>query len=72
MPIYENKSRLNITSIPEEKMNEIISREAAIGIYHVGNGFGKTEGFEHYFEPKMTYRTFIDKLVKIGLLIQIR
>ncbi len=70
MPIYENKSGLSFSSIPEEKMNEIIPRKEAVGIYCVGNGFGRIEGFGNYYKPGITYKEFIDKLVKRGLLVQ--
>lgn len=71
MLIYENKSGLNFTSIPESDMDKIIPRNKAITIYCVGNGFGRIEGFENYYKSEMTYRTFIDILVKKGLLIQV-
>lgn len=70
MPIYENKSGLNFTSIPEEQMDKIIPRKKAVEIYCVGNGFGMIEGFEDCYKSGMTYREFIDKLIIRGLLIQ--
>lgn len=73
MPIFENKKHgLNFSSVPENKMNEIIPRDKAIVIYCVGNGFGRIEGFEDYYKPGMTYKKFIDKLIEKGLLIQKR
>jgi hypothetical protein len=72
MPLYENRSGLNFSSIQEEKMDKIISRKDAIGIYCVGNGLGRIEGFDNYYRPGMTYREFIDKLIKKGLLTQKR
>lgn len=72
MPIYENKSRLNMISIPKEKMDEIVNKNEATSIYCTGNGFGRTEGFENYFTGKMTYKEFIDKLIEKGLLVKVR
>lgn len=72
MSIYENKTGLNFTSISEEKMDKVIPRKEAIGIYCVGNGFGRIEGFENYYKSGMAYREFIDQLTEKGLLIQKR
>ena len=73
MLIYENKKHgLNFSSVSETKINEIIPIDEAIGIYCVGNGFGNTEGFENCYKPGMTYKMFIDILVKQGLLVQRR
>lgn len=70
MPIYENKNGLNFTSISEEKMDKVFQRKEAVGIYCVGNGFGRIKGFENYYKYGITYRGFTDKLIKKGLLIQ--
>lgn len=72
MPIYENKSGLNMISIPKEKMDEIISKDEAVHIYYTGNGLGRIEGFENYFAGKMTHREFIGKLIEKELLVQVR
>lgn len=44
MSIYENKKHgLNFSSIPEIKIDDIISKEDAMTIYCVGNEFGRIE-----------------------------
>lgn len=72
MPIYENKTGLNFSSVSEDNMNKLIIKNDALGIYCVGNGFGRIEGFEKYYQQGITYKMFVNRMVKAGLLIQKR
>lgn len=72
MPVYESKSGLNLSSFSEEDMNKFIPRDFAIQAYCVGNGFGRVEGFENYYQKDLTYKMFFNRMVKAGLLVQKR
>jgi hypothetical protein len=53
-------------------MNKFIPKNFALQIYCVGNGFGRTEGFENFYKKDLTYKMFVNRMVKAGLLVQKR
>ncbi len=72
MLFYKGENTPHFSSVSEDKMSKRIPRKKALQIYCVGNGFGKLERFDEYFQERQTYREFIEKLVDADLLVEVR